>query len=331
MGGNVKKKVVIVIVVCISAVTLLAVSIPRTGDFIGVNKLEEDEVRVVDQIVSRFQANYRYINIALVRGGDVVFTKSYGQNRLNKTDVYASVSKPVTAMIFLQLLEAGQIVSVDDAIASYDRDYADIMPEAYQDTPITFLHLLTHQSGVSHLSELWNGEKLDLAFQPGTDVMYSSNAYGILGDVMEEVTGLSYAKMVDTYIGDPVGATSFWTIPHFQAPAGQVRSTIEDMAKFAIGVMDGVYVSKETLQELVYKQYAQDESGGICLGWYCTNLGSDELAIYHAGSNGRPRAFLAIKPYMGFAVAITGLNRLEDGQHDFGDLTIELMAALKDF
>lgn len=326
-----KKKIVITIVFCIAAVSLLAVSIPRTGDFIGVNKLDEDEVRVVDQIVSSYRMNYRYINIALVQDGEVVLTKSYGRNRLNKTDVYASVSKPVTAMIFLQLLESGEIANMDDEIAEYDADYADVMPEAYRDTPITFLHLLTHQSGVSHLSELWNGEKLDLAFQPGTDVMYSSNAYGILGDVIVGVTGLSYVKMVDTYIGDPVGASSFWTIPHFQAPAGQVRSTIEDMAQFAIGVMDGVYVSKETLQELVYKQYAQDESGGICLGWNCTNLESDELAIFHAGSNGRPRAFLAIKPYLGFAVAITGLNRSENGQHDFGDLTIELMAALKDF
>jgi CubicO group peptidase (beta-lactamase class C family) len=327
----VKKRILIVIVFCISAVTLLAASMPRTGDFIGVNKLDEGEVRIVDQIVYRYRVNYSYINIALVRGGDVVFTKSYGQDRLSKTDVYASVSKPVTAMIFLQLLEDGEIASVDDAIASYDEDYTDVMPEAYQDTPITFLHLLTHQSGVSHLSELWNGETLDLAFQPGTDVMYSSNAYGILGDVMGEITGLSYAKMVDTYIGDPVGATTFWSIPHFQAPAGQVRSTIQDMARFAIGVMDGTYVSEETLRELVYRKYAQDESGDICLGWYCTNLGSDELALYHAGSNGRPRAFLAIKPYLGFSVAITGLNHSEDGQHDFGNLTIELMAALKDF
>jgi CubicO group peptidase (beta-lactamase class C family) len=331
MGGNVKKRIVIVIIFCISVVSLLAVSLARTDDFVGVNKLNDGEARIIDQIVSRYRANYRYVNIALVRDDEVVLTKSYGQNRLNKTNVYASVSKPVTAMIFLQLLEAGEIASIDDAIASYDGDYADVMPEAYRDTPITFLHLLTHQSGVPHLSDLWAGEELILNFQPGTSVMYSSNAYGILGDVMGEITELSYAKMVDTYIGDPVAATSFWTIPHFQAPAGQVRSTIEDMARFAIGVMDGTYVSKETLRELVYRQYARDEYGGICLGWYCTNIGSDELAIYHAGSNGRPRAFLAIKPYLGFAVAITGLNHSEDGQHDFGDLTIELMDVLEEF
>jgi CubicO group peptidase (beta-lactamase class C family) len=326
-----RKKIVITAVFCISAISLLAVSLARTGDFIGVNKLDEGEVQAVDQIVARYRSNYRYINIALVRSGEVIFTKSYGQNRLDKTDVYASVSKPVTAMIFLQLLEGGEITGVDDAIAGYDGDYADVLPEAYRDTPITFLHLLTHQSGVSHLSDMWNGEKLNLAFQPGTDVLYSSNAYGILGDVMEEITGLSYSKMVETYIGNPVGATSFWSIPHFQAPAGQVRSTIQDMARFAIGVMDGTYVTEEILQKLVYMRYARDESGDICLGWYCTNLGSAELTIYHAGSNGRPRAFLAIKPYQRFAVAITGLNHLETNEHDFGDLVSELMDALKEF
>lgn len=326
-----KKKTVIAIVFCVLAVSLMAVSLLRSGDFIGVNKLDEGEVQALDQIVDRYQSNYRYINIALVREGEVVLTKSYGQDRLEKTDVYASVSKPVTAMIFLQLLESGEIASVDDAIENYDADYADVLPESVRDTPITFLHLLTHQSGVPHLSEMWNGKKLKLAFQPGTDVMYSSNAYGILGDVMEDITGLSYSKMVETYIGNPVGANSFWTIPHFQAPAGQVHSTIEDMAWFAIGVMDGAYVSKETLQELAYRQYAQDEYGDICLGWYCTNLGSEELTIFHAGSNGRPRAFLAIEPYQGFAVAITGLNHRENSEHDFGDLATELMDALKDF
>lgn len=326
-----KKKIVITIVFCILALSLLAVSLSRSGDFVRVNKLDEGEVQAVDQIINRYRPNYRYINIGLVKGGEIVFTKSYGQNRLEKTDVYASVSKPVTAMIFLQLLEAGEIASVDDAIAGYDGDYDDVLPEAYRDTPITFLHLLTHQSGVPHLSDLWDGEELKLTFQPGTDVMYSSNAYGILGDVMEEITGLSYSKMVENYIGNPVGATSFWSIPHFQAPAGQVRSTIEDMARFAIGVMDGTYVSKEMLEEMVYMQYARDEYGDICLGWYCTNLGSEELTIYHAGSNGRPRAFLAIEPYQGLAVAITGLNHWENSEHDFGDLTMELMAALKEF
>jgi CubicO group peptidase (beta-lactamase class C family) len=191
------------------------------------------------------------------------------------------------------------------------------------------MHLLTHQSGVSHLSEMWRDAKLDLAFRPGTDVMYSSNAYGILGDVLEEVAGMTYPELVKEFIGKPVGATSFGARPWFQSPAGQVFSTIDDMAHFAIGVMDGSYVSADLLSEIAFQSYAHSQYGGICLGWYCNNVGSPELTIFHAGSNGRPRAYLRIKPHKGLGVAITGLNEFETGAHDFVDLSIDLMRTLE--
>jgi len=77
-------------------------------------------------------------------------------------------------------------------------------------------------------------------------------------------------------------------------------------------------------------QYSEDSHGLIGLGWYCKGLGTSDLAGYHAGSNGRPRAFPAIKPYKKNVVALTGLNRSEQGEHDFGKLTIDLMAMIED-
>jgi len=58
-------------------------------------------------------------------------------------------------------------------------------------------------------------------------------------------------------------------------------------------------------------------------------MGTPELAGFHAGSNGRPRAFIAIKPYKGNAVALTGMNRSEKNPHDFAQLTIDLMAIIQ--
>jgi CubicO group peptidase (beta-lactamase class C family) len=315
------------IVGCIAVVITAAAS--RDGDFVGVNLLDDDQIAQIDRIVATYRPNYNYINIALVLDGEVVLTKSYGQNRLKKTDVYASVSKPVTAMIFTQLLESGEIEDVLDNILRYCPEYADVMPERYADSPITFFHLLTHQSGVSHLSNMWDGEKLNLAFRPGSDVMYSSNAFGILGLAMAHVTDKSYPDLLETYIAEPVGAESFEAADIFAAPSGQVRSTIYDMALFAIGVMDGTYVPEERLQELVFQRYASSEYGEICLGWYCDNLGSPDLTIFHNGSNGRPRAHLRIKPERGMAVAITGMDYSEDGIQNFADLSIELIEFLE--
>lgn len=308
---------------------LLASCRGEKGDHIGLNTISGDKLARVDDVVSEYRPNYEYINIALVENGEIVLTKSYGRNRLEKNDVYASVSKPVTAMILLQLYEGGLIDSFDEDIGNYDEEYANVLPEPYTDSEITFKQLLTHQSGVPHLSKLWDGDKLILDFEPGTGVQYSSNAYGILGAVMSEITGESYTELVKSYIGEPVGADSFTSMPWFQAPGGQVRSTIEDMAKFAIGIMDESYVSRELLDELMFKHYADEAYGSLCLGWYCAYLDTEEFAIYHNGSNGRPRAFLAIKPEMGYAVAITGLSYSEDSAQDFPDLAIDLMGVLK--
>jgi CubicO group peptidase (beta-lactamase class C family) len=296
---------------------------------VRVNELAPGQMGDINRIVADFMPNYDFINIALVCGERVVLTKTYGRNRLNETDVYASVSKPVTAMILMQLFERGDIGSIDDDIARYASTYRNAQPEPYADTPITFKHLLTHQSGVPHLSQLWNGNKLNLDFRPGTGVQYSTQGYGILGDVMHEITGKRYERLVREYIGDLVGATSFGASRHFTAPGGQVRSTIYDMALFAIGVMDERYVTIDLLNDLMFQSYAQDQYGQICLGWYCSDLGGPDLTLYHAGSNGRPRAYLRIKPIQGLAVAITGVNKSKDGAHDFEALSLELIEFLE--
>jgi len=324
----------ILLVHVIAALLLLpgcAVFYGPSGDHTAINELDENLLAEVDQRMHETLVNYCYISVALVHDGKIALTKSYGYDRLNKRDVYASVSKPVTAMILLQLLQKGYIGSLNDDIARYHPKYKDAIPTEYADAAITFKQLLTHTSGVPHLSRLWKNGRLKLEFEPGEGVKYSSHGYGILGDVMEEITGSSYKKLVKDHIGKPIGAKSFTVFfPFFDAPAGQVGSTIEDMARFAIAVMEGRYISTEMLYEEVLQQYAKDRHGSIGLGWYCTRIGTSDVAGYHAGSNGRPRAFLAIKPGKKNAVALTGLNHSEKGAHDFADLTIDLMAMIED-
>jgi len=299
------------------------------GDFVGVNELVSARMEEIDRIVAKFKPNYDYINVALVQGGRIVLTKTYGQNRLDKLDEYASVSKPVTAMLFMQLLEQGDIDNISDEIVEYIPEYRNAQPESCADIPITFEHLLTHQSGVPHLTNMWNEGELIMDFCPGTGVQYSTQGYGILGKVMEVIKGEKFERLVQEHIGEPVGANSFKTGEHFTAPGGQVRSTIYDMGLFVVGMMNESYVSTDLLREVMFQSYAQDEYGSICLGLYCSNVGEPELTLYHAGSNGRPRAYIRIKPNLGVAVVITGMNKSEDGAHDFEDLSIQLIAQLE--
>jgi CubicO group peptidase (beta-lactamase class C family) len=160
--------------------------------------------------------------------------------------------------------------------------------------------------------------------------MYSTHGYGILGDVMEEITGKTYKNLVKDYIGKPINAESFTVMhPFFDAPAGQVASTIEDIARFALGVMNDKYFPRDILQTNILNEHARINDEIIGLGWFVANPNQSNVAGYHAGSNGKPRAFLAIRPNQENAIALLGRNKLSNGAHDFGLLTIELMGILE--
>jgi CubicO group peptidase (beta-lactamase class C family) len=185
--------------------------------------------------------------------------------------------------------------------------YADSMPAAYRNAPLTLKHLLMHRSGIPHNDEppLVDG-RFNLKFQPGTRMLYSTPGYGILGKVIEAVTGLAYSDAVRTYIGEPVGARSMRADESFIAPGAYVCSNVADMARFAIGVMSGHYVPAEVL----YREAWRPETGTYGYGFDVENLDREDLEVGHGGSNGLPRAHLLIRPRQKSAVVVLAEMRV---------------------
>ena len=297
--------------------------------YTGINRLDETLLQEVDEILTEYLTHYRYISMGIVMEGEPVLIRCYGENRLGKSDPYASVSKPVTSMITLRLLEAGLIRSLDDPVGDYCSKYRDVLPEAYPDVPITFTHLLSHTSGIPHHERIWKDGKLDLAFEPGTQMMYSTRGYGVLGEVISMIGGSSFNRMVKETIGNPAGAPSLsCPFPFFEAPGGLVQSTITDMALFASGILNGVFVGDSLLYDLAWIPLGSDGYGQMGLGWYITNPDSSELGVYHAGSNGKPRAFIAMKPYHHMAVVMMGKSEEADGPAYLPEITRRLILLL---
>lgn len=300
-------------------------SLSSRRDRAGVSRVDASEVTSVDQTVRDYLDGYSHINISLVRHGRIVFTKSYGSNRLAATDSYASVSKPVTATILMQLVEEDKIRSLDDPICDYDARYRQA-----DGSCVTFRHLLTHTSGLPRNSSMFAGRKLDLDFAPGQSCSYSNRGYGVLGDVMEHITGMSYEQLLERYIAQPANAKSFRLFRKaFDAPAIYVASTIGDMARFAIALMGGRYYQKDKIGGQVLRQYAKDEHGPIGLGWFCLNSGRTNVTAYHAGSDGRIRAFLLMKPNSHEAVAVTARANSWRSPHELPNLSMELLRVLE--
>jgi D-alanyl-D-alanine carboxypeptidase len=121
-----------------------------------------------------------------------------------------SITKTMTAVVILQLVEEGKI-AIDATLSEYiDSDFPDV----------TIRQLLSHTAGVPnpmplewiHLQSEHAGFTEDVFIDsvlaanarpdadPGEEYAYSNLGYLMLGQVVEEVTGMSYSRAVETRI-----------------------------------------------------------------------------------------------------------------------------------
>lgn len=187
----------------------------------------------VDEIVLPLIEKQQAVGYAvgLVQEGRVVFAKGYGlADREASIPVdrktmfrWASVSKPVTAIAALQLVEKGKL--------DLDRDIRDSVPEFDKGVPITMRQILCHQSGIRHYANgkiipnlrQYKGEHpfesvilaLDefrdspLLFSPGEQFSYSTHAYILASAVVERAGKEAFWRQVRKRIARPAGMTTF--------------------------------------------------------------------------------------------------------------------------
>jgi CubicO group peptidase (beta-lactamase class C family) len=140
----------------------------------------------------------------------------------------ASISKPITAVMILRLIELG-LLKMDDHVF----EYLKIALPANADPrlkKITIKHLLQHTAGFDRdksfdpmfrpiiiakdqntkppakpmdIIHYMTKQKLD--FDPGERYAYSNFGYCILGRVIEKATGQSYEAAVQKHVFDPIG------------------------------------------------------------------------------------------------------------------------------
>jgi CubicO group peptidase (beta-lactamase class C family) len=269
----------------------------------ALNTLDDKTRAKLDDKMFDFLIHHNWLTLGVIKDGKIAYLRAYGQaNMIDQDAVYASVSKPVTSIIFMQLLRAGIIKNLDDPIFAYSRKYNAVMPKKYAKDPITFRHLLTHHSGIPHLNKpLWVNGKLNLLFKPGERFEYTTNGYGVLGEIMAEVTGEKFSNLVKQYIGQPINANSFWAEETFRAPGARIHSTTRDFARFAEAMINHQYLSESEFYDTLI-----GKGGYENLGWGGNKVGTDDLMVGHSGSNGKPRAHLLVKPKKKLAVVLMG-------------------------
>jgi len=181
-------------------------------------------------------------SVALVKDGRLVFAKGYGQLDKSTGEVsgpntlfrIASVSKPITGVAIMKLIEEGKLNLSDKVFGSGAILGTTSGSDSYSDweKEITVRHLLEHTAG----GDQWNNEgdgnasapmfskpsynhseligwvldERNPEKEPGTEYDYSNFGYCVLGRIIEEVTGQTYEDYVKDNILQPTGAGNMY-------------------------------------------------------------------------------------------------------------------------
>jgi CubicO group peptidase (beta-lactamase class C family) len=146
----------------------------------------------------------------------------------------ASMTKPMTAMAVMMLVEEGK-VKLDDPLEKYVPEFKGIQVKTEQGLVattrlVTVKDLLTHSSGVDTGAITTAGAPIDtlplatmaaayakkpLTDQPGTKWSYNNNAINLLGRIIEVASGKPYADFMEERLFEPLGMdnTTFWPSP----------------------------------------------------------------------------------------------------------------------
>jgi CubicO group peptidase (beta-lactamase class C family) len=192
---------------------------------IAAQSLPDSITRKIDAIFKSYNATTPGCAVAVVKNGNVVFQKGYGQANLEysipivPTTIFhiASESKQYVAFCMLLLEKEGKL-SIDEDI----RKYLDYVPDFGK--KITIRQLIHHTSG---LRDQWQllanaGWQLDdvirqehvvklvskqtaLNFTPGEEHMYCNTGYTLMAEIVKKVSGLTLREYADKNIFQPLG------------------------------------------------------------------------------------------------------------------------------
>ena len=264
------------------------------------------------------------LSAAIINDDELVWTNGFGlYDRENNKDaneeiiyLVASISKTFTATAIMQLYEQ-EYFDLDDDVNDY-LNFSLRNPK-YLDVNITFRMLLAHQSsiaedlptfhtrafpgdleiigypypflkdflvpgGIHYRPQVWT------EFSPGDEMYYANIGYGMLGYLVEIISGQPFEEYCRENIFDPLDmdntsfkltnlnvsmiavpyefiAGEYYPYIHYNIlayPAGGLRTTVLDLSHFLIAHMNGgVYdetriLSEESVEEMHTIQYSND-------------------------------------------------------------------------
>lgn len=305
------------------------------------SQAEQDSLRLVynpneeDKNVDAFMQNLHKRaafngNVLVAKKGKIIYQKSFGwadyllKDSLNLQSQFelASVTKPMTSIAVLKLVEEGKL--------KLDQTVNDFFPD-FPYEGITIKMLLTHRSGLPNYvyftDGVWKDKKKGMTnmdaiqllteYKPGRygkpdgRFHYNNSNYMVLGGIIEKVSKQDFAVYMSENVFGPagmkhtaayskavyekiptkvIGHDKVWrrsVVQNFlDGPLGDkgIYSTVQDMFLLDIALKEGRLLKSETLDSAyVPRNDPQKKSVfGYGYGWRTFNH-QDQHIVYHTG------------------------------------------------
>lgn len=337
---------VLAFIACLPALAGAAAA-PASGPALRTEKAEAVRQAVKDQMAAM---GIPGLSVAIADDFSLIFSEGFGMADLEhsvpatRETVYrlASISKPITAVAALQLIEKGRL-ELDAPVNRYVPDFPAKQWE------VTIRHLLTHTSGIRHYGsadELGSTRHYTdtieplkvfaadpLRFEPGTKFSYTTYGYNLLGAAVEKAAAMPFmdyvrenvfepakmetARQDDTYAIVPHRARGYRITPQRRVvncnladtsnkiPGGGMLATAEDLVRFAIAVQRGSLLKPETVKLMFTPyQFPDGKRSAYALGWTVRQNGS-QTWVAHSGGQQGTSTLLTTLPERGLSIAVT--------------------------
>jgi len=296
------------------------------------------------------KANTVGLSIGVLKDGKIT-TYNYGETASDNSKLptantifeIGSITKTFTSTLLAYYVNEGK-VKLNDPITKYLPDSVAANP-ALKD--VTLLSLSNHTSGLARLPDNINTPNIDtlnpykyytktllfaylktckLNSKPGEQYTYSNLAVGLLGTILERVSGQSFEEMVTGIITKPLQMNS--TVQHITpllkpnfatvynedgkqtpawdfsalAPCGALRSTVNNLLIYARANMNKGNTKLSKAFELTHAiTFNKDVKLG--LAWHVITVNGKEYYFHNGGTYGSS-SFLAFNAEENIAIVV---------------------------
>lgn len=278
------------------------------------------------------QNNVKTLGLGIIEGGKLKQVKVYGELKEGVSAPYntifnvASLAKPITTLVALQLVSLGKW-KLDEPIFNYWTD-----PDVKNDPrykKLTTRFILSHQTGFSNWRYLNKDNKLKFEFEPGTKYQYSGEGFECLRKALEKKFKKTLEQLAKEFVFQPLnmGDTSYlWNEKlytsrfaicydgsgkHYSVVKNQtinaaddLHTTITDYGNFLVSILKGGNLSKDVYQEMIRPQVKTKDNKYFGLGFELYNLGNNEYVISHGGSDNGTQCLTFLLPKTNQGIAI---------------------------